>query len=147
MIGQVFGKLFGTDKAIEGIVSGASSALDKLVYTEEEKAEDRIKSVTEARSMVIDWMRATQGQNLARRLIALVVTGVWVFQYLAMVALSVAGVWMDHPDKFNASAHAIGGYAESMNGAMMLILAFYFSAPFMGDIAKGALAQFSKKQK
>ncbi len=145
MIGQLLGKMFGTDKAIAGIVSGASNALDKLVYTNEEKAEDQAKATSEARGMVIDWMRATQGQNLARRLIALTVTGVWVFQYLTMVVLSVVGVWVENPAPFNESATAIGGYAQSMNAAMMLILAFYFSAPFMGDIAKGALNKFSGK--
>jgi len=144
MIGQLFGKLFGSDQAVASIVDNASSALDKLVYTREEQADDQRKAVSEARAMVINWMNATQGQNLARRLIALIVTFVWVFQYLSMMALSVIAVWVDHPAPFVESSKVIGGYAENMNGAMMLILGFYFSAPYLGDLAKGALNKFSK---
>ena len=145
MVGEILGKLLGTDKAVASIVENASSAIDRLVYTDEEKADDRKQAVTEARQMVISWMNATQGQNLARRLIALIVTGIWVFQYLTMMVLSVIAVWVQDPDPFKVSATVIGGYAESMNGAMMLILGFYFSAPFMGDLAKGALNKFSGK--
>ena len=143
MVGEIIGKLLGTDKAVTRIVDNASSAIDKLVYTDEEQADDRRQAVSEARRMVISWMNATQGQNLARRLIALVVTGVWVAQYLSMMALSVTAVWVGNPEPFESSAKVIGGYAESMNGAMMLILGFYFSAPYMGDLAKGALEKMS----
>jgi hypothetical protein len=144
MIGSLFGKLFGTEKALAGIVDGATNAIDKLVYTQEERAEDRAKAITEARSMVIAWMASTQGQNLARRLIALIVTLVWITQYLSMMVLSVVAVWVSDPEKFVTSADVIGGYAENMNGAMMLILGFYFAAPYMGDMTKSALNKFSK---
>ena len=144
-ISSVIGKIFGSDKAITSVISNASSALDKLVYTSEEKAEDQAKAVTEARGMVINWMESTKGQNLARRLIALMVTAVWITQYLVMCSLSVIAVWVDQPAKFHASAKVIGDNAQSMNAAMMLILAFYFSAPYLGDVAKGALKKFSGK--
>lgn len=140
-----FGKVFGSDKAISSVIDNTSNALDKLVYTSEEKAEDNAKSVTEARNMVIAWMDSTKGQNLARRLIALVVTFVWIFQYIVMCSLSVVAVWVDQPEKFHESAKVIGDNAQSMNAAMMLILAFYFSAPYMGTIAKSALNKFSGK--
>jgi len=32
-----------------------------------------------------------------------------------------------------------------MTGAVMLILSFYFAAPYMGDVVKGALDRFGKK--
>jgi len=143
MIGEILGKLFGTDKAIASIVDNASNALDKMIYTEEEKSDDAAKSRSEARGMVISWMNATQGQNLARRLIALIVTFVWVFQYFVMTILSVTAIWVQDPIPFVESSKIIGSYAENMNGAMMLILGFYFSAPFLGDIAKGAMNKFS----
>jgi hypothetical protein len=53
-------------------------------------------------------------------------------------------VWVSDPEKFVTSADVIGGYAENMNGAMMLILGFYFAAPYMGDMTKSALNKFSK---
>ena len=36
------------------------------------------------------------------------------------------------------------GAATEMNGAVMLILAFYFAAPHMGDIAKAVTGRFTK---
>lgn len=144
-VGDFFGKMLGTDKAIEGVVDGTRNAIDKLVYTSEEKADDNAKDVTEARKMIIDWMRSTQGQNLARRLIALAVTAVWLLQFLVAQALSITAVWVDSPEKFTASAKIIGNYAENMNGAMMLILGFYFAAPHLGDLVKGAMSKFSKR--
>ena len=145
MIGQILGKMFGTDKAISSVVDGVSSGIDKLIYTDEEKAEDIAKSRSEARSMVIDWMRTTSGQNLARRLIALIVTGVWVTQYVMAMAFSMASVWVENADKYTESATIMGNYAEQMNGAMMLILGFYFAAPHLGKIVDGAMGKFSKR--
>ncbi len=135
------GKLFGTDKAVTSIIDNTSNALDKLWYTDEEKAEDKAKSASAARAMVIDWMRSTQGQNLSRRLIALAITSVWLLQYLSSMALSIVSVWMDD-ERLLKSAAVIGDYADGMTGAMMLILAFYFAAPEMGKIAEGALKRF-----
>ena len=71
-----FGRLFGTEKALEGVVEGVSKSLDALIYTDEEKAKEAARDRSEARRMVVDWLAATQGQNLARRLIALSITGV-----------------------------------------------------------------------
>jgi hypothetical protein len=78
-IGSVIGKLFGTDKAAVSAVDGLKNGLDKLIYTKEEIAEDAAADVSEARKMFIEWMRTTSGQNLARRLIALIVTGCGCF--------------------------------------------------------------------
>lgn len=118
--------------------------MDSLVYTEEEKATLAAKDRSEARSMVIRWMEATQGQNLARRFIALMITVIWLIQYLVAMILGIVSVWVDDSEKLNNSATLIGEYAESMNGAMMLILAFYFAAPHMGSIIGEALTKFGK---
>lgn len=144
-IGSTIGKIFGTDKALTSIVDGTKNALDKLVYTSEERAEDEAKSITEARSMIIQWMNATQGQNLARRIIALVITSIWVLQYLIVSILSVIAVWVKDPLNYLESAKVIGDNAQSMTTAMMLILAFYFSAPYMGTLAEGVLNKFNTK--
>jgi hypothetical protein len=141
-IGSFAGKLLGTDKAIESVINHSSNAIDKLIYTSEEKADAVAADRTEFRRMIVDWMANTQGQNLARRLIALVITSIWVLQYLSMMTLSLVSVWVNNPNQFIASSKVIGEYAESMNGAMMLILGFYFAAPHLGKIAEGALNKF-----
>jgi len=138
-----WGKIFGTEKALTGIVDGVTNGLDALVYTDEEKASDATKERSEARLMVVKWMESTQGQNLARRLIALSITAVWLLMYLIKSAVAVVSVWVDSPDMWLETAKVVGDSAESMNGAMMLILAFYFAAPHMGDIARAAMNKFS----
>lgn len=142
------GRLFGTEKALSGIVDGVSKGLDALVYTDEEKAGDAAKDRTEARQMVVQWMVATQGQNLARRLIALSITGVWLMMYLFSVFCGMVAVFTNEAgvitaEKINMVSAIAKNSAMDMNPAVMLILAFYFAAPHMGDIAKAVTGKFS----
>lgn len=144
-----WGKLFGTEKALSGIVDGVTRGLDALVYTDEERAKDAAADRTEARQMVVGWMAVTQGQNLARRLIALSITGVWLAMYLlsvvcAMVAVFTNSVGVVTAEKINAVGVIAQEAATDMNPAVMLILAFYFAAPHMGDIAKAVTGRFTK---
>jgi len=144
-----WGKLFGSDKALEGVISGVTNGLDALVYTDEEKAGDAAKERTEGRMMVIEWMKATAGQNLSRRLIALSITGVWLSMKLASVLCGMVAVFTnDYGVVTAAKVNAVGVIASDassdMNAAVMLILAFYFAAPHMGDIAKAVTRKFSK---
>jgi len=142
-----FGKLFGTEKALSGIVDGVTNGLDALVYTDEEKAGDAAKDRSEARAMVVQWMAATQGQNLARRLISLTITGVWLGMYLISVACGMIAVFVNNPgtsDKITAVGLISKDAAADMNPAVMLILAFYFAAPHMGDIARAVSGKFTQ---
>jgi hypothetical protein len=155
-IGATIGKIFGTEKALTSIIDNVSNGLDALIYTDEEKAGDAAKDRAAARGMVIKWMESTKGQNLARRVIALSIVSVWLIQYLSCMVLSVAGIWVEpmkqtigdntvYVNPLIESAQVIGEFAEKLNSPIMLILAFYFSAPYMGDIAKGVLSKFGKK--
>lgn len=144
-----WGKLFGTEKALNGIVDGVTNGLDKLIYTDEERADAAAKDRSEARQMVVGWMAATQGQNLARRLIALAITGTWLGMYLVSVLCGMIAVFTNNAGVVTAvKITEVGTIAKSaatdMNPAVMLILAFYFAAPHMGDIAKAVTGQFTK---
>lgn len=130
------GRLFGTEKAMVAMVDGVKSGLDALVHTEEEKAREAAADRSEARKMVVAWMQATQGQNLARRLIALSITTVWLLQYILSQGCIVIAMWVSEPEKWDGSAEALRTGASDMSSAVMLILAFYFAAPHMGDIVK-----------
>jgi hypothetical protein len=143
-----FGRIFGTEKALEGVVDGVSKSLDALVYTDEEKAGDAAQDRSEARKMVVEWLAATQGQNLARRLIALSITGVWLSMYLVSVLSGMFAVFTNNSgvitaEKFNQISTLSQKAAFDMNPAVMLILAFYFAAPHMGDIAKAVTGKFT----
>lgn len=141
-----WGKIFGTDEAIKSAVGAVKDGLDALVYTDEEKAGDAAKERSEARSMLVGWMEATQGQNLARRLISLAITGVWLFQYVvAQVASSIAIFWDTKAAQLNELATLQLKSADDMGPAVMLILAFYFAAPHMGDFAKAVIGRFQAK--
>jgi len=146
VISETIGKVFGTDKAAAALINNVSNGLDKLVYTGEEKADDQAAAVTEARQMVIKWLAATSGQNLARRVLALTITAVWLSQYLFIGIMSVVAIWAADPAPFIASAKVMGAYAETMRGAVMLILAFYFASPYMGSVVDIALEKFGGKK-
>jgi hypothetical protein len=144
-----FGKLFGTEEALLGIVDGVKNGLDALIHTDQEKAGDAARDRSEARNMVVQWMAATQGQNLARRLISLVITGVWLGMYLLSVLCGMIAIFADSAgtvtaEKINAVSSIAQSAAMDMNPAVMLILAFYFAAPHMGDIAKAVTGKFTQ---
>lgn len=142
-IGSFFGKLFGTDKAIEKSIDTVANGIDKLIYTSEEKADAAAEDRSEGRKMLIRWMESTQGQNLARRLLALVITTTWLGMYLLSAALDISTIWVtDNIAKVATSAQLIGERAMEMNGAMMLILGFYFAAPHMDKIVGKAMDKF-----
>lgn len=133
------GRLFGTEKALTKAVDSVSKGLDALVYTDEEQAQEAAKDRSEARKMIVEWMRATQGQNLARRLIALSITGVWLSQYIASQVVSGVAIFSDDKTKLLELSDILKTGAASMDSAVMLILGFYFAAPYMGDFAKALM--------
>ena len=84
----ILGKMFGSEKALGNIVGSVSRGLDSLVYTQQEKEQAAAAERAKAREMVLRWMESTQGQNLARRMIAVIVTSVWILQYLSLIHIS-----------------------------------------------------------
>lgn len=60
---NIFGRLFGSDKVIDAGISG----LDKMFYTSEEKAEDKLR----AASWKIKMLGAYEPFKVAQRLLAL----------------------------------------------------------------------------
>jgi hypothetical protein len=139
------GRLFGSSEAAESAVQGVVKGLDALVYTEEEKAGDAAVDRKDARNMFIEWYRANSGSNLARRFLAISVSSTWLFLYLLAAALDVAAVWAVSPDmamRYLESSTAIGTRTSELAGPVMMILGFYFAAPYMGDITKRAVERF-----
>lgn len=145
---SIWGKVFGTDEAIKTAVNTVKEGIDALVFTEEEKASMASKERSEARSMLVGWMEATQGQNLARRIISLAITGVWLLQYVvAQIALSIAIFWEAKQEALTKLAEVNTSNANDMSSAVMLILAFYFAAPHMADFATAVVGRFKEKVK
>ena len=138
------GKLFGSDKATAKVIDTVSTGIDKIWYTEEEKAEDTAQAKREGQAFLIEWLRSTSGSRLARRLIALIVVGIWALQFLLIQIFMIISVWVENAQPFKDSADIIKDNIDQSTGATMLILAFYFAAPHMEPIVKGALEKFGK---
>ena len=139
------GKLFGSDQALGKIVDTAKDLADESFYTDQEEAEDKAKAGEAARGMVIDWVAASTGSRLARRLIAFSITGTWLAMYWLSTTLSIAAVWAEDElslSQLQQSSVIADAAGQQMVSAVMLILGFYFAAPYMGDIASVALKKF-----
>lgn len=117
-----FGRMFGSDATVGKTLDMVRDAGDALVFTEEEKVE--------ANQKVLDWtlkyMAATNGQNVARRFIALVVVLVWA---LLVIALGVLAIWSGFSGGEGA-AKAAANLMKVMKDLAMepvnIVLAFYF---------------------
>ena len=140
----LLGKMLGSEKALGSAIAAVRDGLDALVYTDEEKAQDAAKERAAAREMVVGWMQATQGQNLARRFIALVVTLIWAAQYVIAIILDAAMPFVAQPTQtvLSQTADAIRSGGEQVTGAFMLVIGFYFAAPHLSSIVGGAMDKF-----
>ena len=147
-IAAFFGRLFGSDKAVSSLIDHTANALDKVVYTSEEKADDAARSVTEARGMLIDWLKNTQGQNLSRRVLAFMIAATWLGMYVCSAVMAFVAIWASGDIAKNAmnSAIFLGEHAVKINIAMGLILVFYFAAPNIGTFVTKFTEKFTESK-
>jgi hypothetical protein len=94
-------------------------------------------------------MGNTTGQKLARRLIAVSITFVWLLQYIAAWGLVVAAIFVDPEtgERLKEASALTQEHSDGMTGAIMLILSFYFAAPHMDKIVGPAMERFAKTNK
>ncbi|MCP3683193.1 MAG: hypothetical protein GY861_10935 [bacterium] len=142
------GKLFGTDKAAASLIDNISSGLDKLHYGDQEKAEDRAQAVREGNAVYMEWLKSTSGSRLARRYIAIVVTSVWVLQYVVALVLGVSVPWVSDPatvEAIHLTTQSLKENGSQMDGAAMLILGFYFLGSKADKMFDAAVDKFTGK--
>ena len=140
-LGSTLGKIFGTEKAMEKSLDAVVNGLDKIWYTNEEKAEHTREARMEAQAMLIKWMETSQGHNLARRWLTVNITTVWLAQLCLGMVFAVASVWADSPDRLLATAGILQGYAAEMGTIVLIIVLFYFAAPHMASFIDVLLAR------
>lgn len=141
-------RLFDSSETVNKTVDTVANGLDKLYYSDEEKAEDAAKARTEARTLLVSWMEATQGQNLTRRFIALMIAGCWVFGHVMGFLGSMIAPWISDAEfhkNWMLSITSIDSFTNEMHDPVMLILAFYFAAPHMSSVVNTVLNRMSKK--
>ncbi len=108
--------LTGGSETAGKVVDGVKSGLDMAFYTDEEKAIASKKML----DWKLDWLKATKPQNVARRVIAFGVTGLWVVNVLLLTLLTL----------FDSSrAEPVKAIIEDIvNLPFMIIIGFYFAA-------------------
>jgi hypothetical protein len=109
-----WGWLTGETSTAKKVVDSVIDTGDALFYTDEEKARD-YKSY---RQWYLKYLEATQPQNIARRIIALIVTALWAL-------LVLAGVIVDQFDNQRAD-YIFNTLTDIVNPPFMIIAGFYF---------------------
>ena len=107
-------KIFGNEKQLDKLTTGAVSGLDKMFFTKEEKA-DANQKLSE---WYLRYLEATQPQNVARRVIAFIVVGLWAL----LVLVGVAAQLFDAP----YAKYVFEVLAEVVMNPFLLIVGFYF---------------------
>lgn len=114
--------LFGSPDAAVKTAGTIAKGIDAMVFTDEEKSEHKAKAM----EWLGKYMEQTQGQNLARRMIAMVVTIQWA------VMLNVA-VLLQLLEADKKSDYVFKVMDECVNEAFMLVMVFYFGARMLAD--------------
>jgi len=141
------GKMFASDKVLEQGIGLLERTGDALFYTEEEKANDKNSNIRHKDKMIIDWIESSKGSNIARRFIAFLVALIWSFLFIFSWVTTQLAIFMNtETERIKLMTEANEPFLTQSSGAMMLILAFYFAAPYMGDVVKSALGAFSGKK-
>ncbi|MCP5136586.1 MAG: hypothetical protein H6981_07290 [Gammaproteobacteria bacterium] len=143
---QFLGSLFGSAKAGERIVDGAINAVDKLFYTDEEKAEAAASARSEGFKVYMAWLESTSGSRLARRFIALIVVMIWASEHLASVLAGGLAVFATDPVKWERVSVMLAGHASDNNALVGVVLLFYFGGPAATDAARGLVEKWVGKK-
>lgn len=82
-------RIFAGPEQVSSVIDGAKSAIDSGIFTNQERAE----ADAGLRGFLLEFMKATQPQNLARRYIAFAIVAL----FCVLVLLAVA-VWPAMPE-------------------------------------------------
>lgn len=122
---KIIGAIFGSAKNTETVVNGAVAGLDKMFFTKEEKAEHQAKMS----EWFLKYLEATQPQNLARRLIALIIVTLWALLVVAAVA--------SYPLDPAFSTFVFDTLADVVMNPFLMVMGFYFAAHVLRSYQSG----------
>ena len=125
---EMIGSLFGGSK----VVDKSLDMIEKAIYTKQEIADDSIKSselkakASQAKmDFVIRYQIATQGQNLTRRFIAIMISGLYVTYTLIILGLSINNVYYGTENSKEVLTILTTSFLP-ISGVFGVIIAFYF---------------------
>ena len=144
------GKMFGSAEAGAAVINGVTHAVDEMFHTDQEEAQEKAQARTEGFNVYMEWLRSTSGSRIARRAIALLVTGIWAIEHIAAVSLEVASIFTNDTGaltatKFTEASSTLAGHAVANNALVGVVLLFYFGGPAAIDGVKGLVNKWSNK--
>lgn len=160
------GRLFGSSSAGDAIVEGTVNAVDKLFYTDEEKAEAATAARTEGYAVYMEWMRSTSGSRIARRVIAFLICMPWAFMNMVSVLfacmsffadpfvknipelgtdgkIAMTKIIVDNHDRYMKVSELLFDKAMENNSLVGVVLLFYFGGPAAIDGIKGMVQKWT----
>lgn len=133
---KIIGAIFGSSKNTETVVDGAVKGIDKLFYTDEEKAEASQKMS----EWFLRYLEATQPQNISRRFIAIVVVLLWAVLILVGMISRAVEQWLEVTvveGSQHFSAFTFQVLTDVVMNPFMIIMGFYFAAHLLRGAMSG----------
>lgn len=124
---RIFRAIFGAPDTTKTVVDGAIAGLDALVFTDEEKS----RAAAGASEWFLRYLAATQPQNLARRLIALVIVFLWALLILVGVAARGVEVYFGLEGEDLFSDYLFEVLSAVVMNPFLMVMGFYFAAHVM----------------
>jgi hypothetical protein len=147
-------KMFGSQKAGEKIIDGVVNGIDKLWYTDEEKAGDAAQAKREGMAVYMKWLESTSGSRIARRLLAVGAFSIWAVEHITAVIMRVLSNWFGDVttlvdgttvivNKLSLSADYLTATALEMQTLVAVVFAFYFGGPVLVDASANMLKKWA----
>jgi len=133
-----FGKLFGSDDVIEKAADGIYNGIDKLVYTDEEKAEMRLKSAKSFLAL----LKAYEPFKLAQRFLALTIAIPYVTIWVLSAIMLAIGGYLEVDTAITTAKDLARYNNETLGQPLSIIIAFYFT----GGMLEGAISKWKEKK-
>lgn len=146
---SILGNLFGGSETGKEIVSQVGNAFDELIHTDQEEAEEKAQARREGYQVFMSWLESTSGSRIARRIIALVVTGIWALLFIMTIITRTAAAFADELatiDKLMLVSSGFSTDAQEIAPLVGVVLLFYFGGPAAIDGVKGLVAKWTSKQ-
>lgn len=148
------GKMFGSSAAGEKIIDGVTDGIDKLWYTDEEKAGDAAQAKREGMAVYMKWLESTSGSRIARRLLAVGAFSIWAVEHITAVIMRVLSNWFGDAtvlvdgvkvtvNKLTLSADFLTATALDMQTLVAVVFAFYFGGPVLVDASANMLKKWA----
>lgn len=110
-----FSRLFSSNDTVSKATDAVISAGDALFFTDEEKSRANQKKL----DWVLEYHKASKGSNLARRFLAVMFVGVFLFLILVCAAL----ILLKQPELFKQMYELI---KDTLIQPISIIIGFYF---------------------